>query len=60
MRRSLVNRYFSDGPVGVVIEVEFPEDDPTLRLVLDKKGRDIYIYPGDVDLEKFPFSIYKI
>ena len=46
--------------MGVVIEVEFPEDDPTLRLVLDKKGRDIYIYPGDVDLEKFPFSIYKI
>jgi len=43
-----------------VVEVHFSDEDPNLRKAENKKGRDIYVYCDDVNLDDFDHRIYKI
>ena len=56
----MIGRYIREGRVDFVIEVEFSDDDPLLKKVPEKKGRDLWIYFDDVNLNSFKFKIYAI
>ena len=43
-----------------VVEVNIPNNDPNLSKVDDERGRDVYVYEGNVNLNCFHSKIYNI